>query len=69
MQTPPAKDARSPREVRIQLNQMDRWCQKNAHRLGPAAVRLRGLFEVACTAEHADYLAGEIRDLASQVHV
>ena len=64
MQTPPPKDARSPREVRIQLNKMDRWCQKNARQLGPAAVRLRGLFEVAYTAEHADYLAGEIRALA-----
>ena len=57
---------RTPRDVRLQLGKMERWCMDNAARLGPAAVRLRALFEVAETAEHADYLAGEIRDLARQ---
>ena len=45
---------------------MERWCARNADRLGPAAVRLRALFEFAETAEHADCLAGEIRELASR---
>ncbi|WP_420455752.1 hypothetical protein [Rubrivirga sp.] len=54
----------TPRDARIQLNKMERWCERNADRLGAAAVRLRALFEVAHTPEHADYLAGEIRELA-----
>ena len=63
MPTDPA--TRSPRDIRIQLGKMERWCMDHADRIGPAAVRLRGLFEVARTAEHADYLAGEIRELAA----
>ena len=62
METP----TETPRETRIRLNKMERWCEKNAARLGPAAVRLRGLFEVAREPWHADYLEGEIRDLATQ---
>ena len=59
----------TPRDVRHQLNKMERWCQKHAAQLGPAAVKLRGMFEVAHTAEHAEYLAGEIRDLVRQLEL
>ena len=52
----------------MRLNRMERWLREHAPALtgaghGAALVRLRGLFELAFTADHADYLAGEIRDL------
>lgn len=53
----------TPRDTRIRLNKMEAWCERNAEALGPAAVRLRGLFEVASKPDHADYLAEEIRAL------
>ena len=55
----------TPRQTRLRLNKMERWCQTNAADLGPAAVRLRGLFELAHKPEHADYLEGELRELAT----
>ncbi len=58
-------DAPTHRDVRVRLNQMERWCAMNAPRLGPAAVRLRALFEVAHTSAHADYIAAELRDLTA----
>ena len=69
---PPAADARAatPRDTRVRLNRMERWLREHAPTLtraghGPALVRLHGLFELAFKAEHADYLAGELRDLQS----
>ena len=59
----------TPRDTRVRLNRMDRWLCEHTPALtdaghGPALVRLRGLFELASTTDHADYLAGELRDLA-----
>ena len=56
----------TPRETRHRLNQMERWCERNAPSLGPAAARLRGLFEVAHTPAHADFLAAEIREITAR---
>ena len=54
----------TPRETRLRLNKMEAWAAQHAAALGPDAVRLRALFEVAVTADHADFLAAELRDLA-----
>lgn len=52
------------RETRLRLNRMEAWAARHADALGLEAVRLRALFEHAVTADHADFLAGELRDLA-----
>ena len=54
----------TPRETRLRLNRLEAWCARNPAALGPRAVYLRSLFEVAVTAEHADFLAGELREVA-----
>lgn len=66
METTPLtpRDAETPRQTRLRLNRMEAWAAKHADTLGPDAVRLRALFELAVTADHADFLAGELRDLA-----
>ena len=65
--TPSVRSGETPRQIRHRLNKMESWCERNADRLGPAAVRLRALFELATTAEHADYLAADIRELAARL--
>lgn len=57
----------TPRETRRRLDRMERWAERHAEAIGPAAVRLRGLFEVAVTPAHADFLAAELRDLAASI--
>lgn len=56
-----AVEQETPRGTRIRLNRMERWCARHAPALGPEAVRLRALFEVAYLPEHADFLAAELR--------
>ena len=56
----------TPRQTRIRLNKMERWCQKNAAALGPAGVKLRGLFELAHKPQHADYLEAELREVVAR---
>ena len=65
--TPSVDAGETPRQIRHRLNKMESWCERNADRLGPSAVRLRALFELASTAEHADYLAAEIREVAARL--
>ncbi len=65
MTTETTRTTETPRETRRRLNQMERWVERHASFLGPEAVRLRALFEVAFTTAHADHLAGELRDLAA----
>ena len=61
--------APTPRDVRHRLNRMERYAERHADALGPRAVYFRSLFEVAVTAEHADFLAAELRDaLAAPSH-
>lgn len=55
----------TPRETRLRLNRLERSVRDHAPALtdaghGPALVRLRGLFELAHTEAHADFLAGEL---------
>lgn len=52
----------TPRNVRHRLNKMERYAERHAAEIGPRAVYLRSLFEVALTADHADFIAAEIRD-------
>ena len=52
------------RDTRHRLNRMEAWAERHADALGPDAVRLRALFEVAVSGAHADFLADEIRRLA-----
>ncbi len=64
----PPDTAPTPRETRLKLNRLERWTRDHSEALaaagfGPALVRLRGLFELAFTAEHADYLEEEIASL------
>ena len=58
MQTTPP----TPRDVRHRLNKMERYAERHAAGLGPRVVFVRSLFEVAVTADHADFLAAEIRE-------
>ena len=60
--------APTPRETRTRLNRMECWLREQTPALtdaghGAALVRLRALFELAYTAEHADYLAAELHAL------
>lgn len=55
----------TPRDVRRRLNEMEAWAERRTSLLGDRAVYIRSLFEVAVTAEHADFLAAELRDLAA----
>ena len=53
--------APTPRDVRHRLNKMERYAERHAAEIGPRAVYLRSLFEVARTVDHADFIAAEIR--------
>ena len=55
-------DTSTPRDVRHRLNKMERYAQRHAADFGPRVVFIRSLFEVAFTADHADFLAAEIRE-------
>ena len=65
MATPPP----TPRDTRLRINRMEAWCARHAAALGPDAVRLRALFEMAYRPDHADFLAAEIRELADRLHL
>ena len=54
--------APTPRDVRHRLNRMERYAERHAADFGPRVVFIRSLFEVAYTADHADFLAAEIRE-------
>ena len=56
----------TPRETRLHLNRLEAWAARHAADLGPDAVRLRALFEVAVTADHAAFLAAELRAIADR---
>lgn len=55
--TPP-----TPRDVRHRLNKMERYAERHAADFGPRIVYLGALLEVAYKAEHADFIAAEIRE-------
>ncbi len=69
MEATPQEVSDNPRDTRLRLNRMESWTARHASALGVDAVRLRALFEVAVTAEHADFLAAELRDLAARHHL
>ena len=68
--TNPTSSDETPRDTRVRLNRMERWLREHSAALtdaghGPTLVRLVGLFELAFKADHADFLAGELRGLQS----
>lgn len=53
----------TPREVRVRLNKMEAWFRRNTARFSPEdQVFLRVGFEHAKEPEHADVLAGVLRE-------
>lgn len=68
MQTAPKDALRTPRDLRLELNKMERWYLRHAALFGAEGVRIRAFFEVAQTADHVDFLAHELRQAYARLN-